>query len=208
MPNLLEQLQGQLSDDLIKQLSQQLGGASPEQTATAANGAISALFAQIAQNASSPQGASALAGALDRDHDGSVLNNLMDLIGGGATRQEQNKALNGGGILKHVMGERQGSAIDMISQMSGLDKNRTGNLMTTLAPMVMGMLGKEKKEQGLDAGALASLLTGELKQQRANQNPTMSMITRFLDANNDGSIVDDVAKMGMRLLGNMLKKKR
>jgi hypothetical protein len=208
MSNLLDQLQGQLSDDLIQQLSQQLGGASREQTMTAANGAITALFAQIAQNAATPQGASSLASALDRDHDGSVLNNIMDLLGGGA-QQTQSRALNGAGILKHVMGERQGGAIDMISQMSGLDKNSSGNLMTTLAPIVMGMLGKQKREQGLDAGALASMLTGELKQQRSaqNANPTMAMITRFLDANNDGSIVDDVAKMGMRLLGNMFKKK-
>jgi hypothetical protein len=209
MSNLLDQLQGQLSDDLIQQLSRQLGGASREQTMTAANGAITALFAQIAQNASTPQGASSLASALDRDHDGSVLNNIMDLLGGRGSQQTQNRALNGAGILKHVMGERQNGAIDMISQLSGLDKNSSGNLMATLAPIVMGMLGKQKREQGLDAGALASMLTGELKQQRTAQskNPTMAMITRFLDANNDGSIVDDVAKMGMRLLGNMFKKK-
>ncbi|MBK6902102.1 MAG: DUF937 domain-containing protein [Saprospirales bacterium] len=207
MANLLDQLQGHLSDDLINQLSQQLGGAGREQTVTAANGVISTLVSQLARNASSPEGASNLANALDRDHDGSVLDNLMDVIGGGATRQAQTGTLNGAGIIKHILGDRQGGVIDMISQMSGLDQGKTGNLLTMLAPVVMGMIGKQKREQGLDVGGLSDLLNGEATQQRQSNNPAMSMITQFLDADKDGSITDDVANMGMRFLGNLFKKR-
>ncbi|MFZ2898414.1 MAG: DUF937 domain-containing protein [Saprospiraceae bacterium] len=205
MPNLMEMLQGQLSDNLVDQLSQQLGGADKEKTAIAANGVLSALVSQIARNASTPEGASSLANALDRDHDGSVLDDLMGMIGGG--NQANNRALNGEGIIRHVMGDRQNNVLDMISKMSGLDKGSTGNLMTTLAPIVMGMLGKQKREQGLDIGGLTSLLTGELKQQRQSDNPAMSMISRFIDADGDGDIKDDIADMGMKFLGNLFKKK-
>ena len=57
MANLLEQLQGQLSGDLISQLSNQLGGAGTEQTSLAANGILSTLVSQLARNASTPEGA-------------------------------------------------------------------------------------------------------------------------------------------------------
>lgn len=207
MANLLEQLQGQISGDLISQLSNQLGGAGTEQTSLAANGILSTLVSQLARNASTPEGANNLSNALDRDHDGSVLNDLMGMIGGGATRQEQNNALNGAGIIKHVLGDRQNSVVDMISRMSGLDQNKTGNLMTMLAPVVMGLIGKQKREQGLDAGGLTNLLTGELNQHRQSENPAVSMITQFLDSDKDGSIADDVANIGMRFLGNLFNKK-
>ena len=207
MPNLTDLLQGQLSDDMIDQLSKQLGGVNREQTALAANGVLSTLVNQIARNASTPEGASSLANALDRDHDGSVLDDLMGMIGGGATRQEQPKALNGEGIINHVLGNRQGNVIDMISKMSGLDKGNTGNLMTMLAPVVMGMLGKQKRQQGLDTGGLTSLLTGELQQHRQSKNPAMNMITQFLDKDGDGDITNEVASMGMKFLGNLFKRK-
>ncbi|MBK7409376.1 MAG: DUF937 domain-containing protein [Saprospirales bacterium] len=207
MPNLMDLLQGQLSDSMIDQLSNQLGGANREQTALAANGIMSTLVSQIARNASSPEGASSLANALDRDHDGSVLDDLMGLIGGGAGQPQQNNALNGEGIINHVLGDRQGNIIDMISKMSGMDKGNTGNLMTMLAPMVMGMLGKQKRQQGLDIGGLTSLLTGELQQHKTSNNPTMNLISQFLDADGDGDIKDDVANMGMKFLGNLFKKK-
>lgn len=206
MPNLMEMLQGQLSDNLVDQLSRQIGGADREKTALAANGVLSALVTQMARNASTPEGASSLANALDRDHDGSVLDDLMGMIGGG-TRQTDNRALNGEGIVNHVLGDRQNNVLDMISKMSGLDKGSAGNLMTTLAPIVMGMLGKQKREQGLDIGGLANLLTGELNQQRQSNNPAMSMIARFIDADGDGDIKDDIANMGMKFLGNLFKKR-
>lgn len=206
MPNLMEMLQGQLSDNLVDQLSRQIGGADREKTALAANGVLSALVTQMARNASTPEGASSLANALDRDHDGSVLDDLMGMIGGG-TRQTDNRTLNGEGIVNHVLGDRQNNVLDMISKMSGLDKGSAGNLMTTLAPIVMGMLGKQKREQGLDIGGLANLLTGELNQQRQSNNPAMSMIARFIDADGDGDIKDDIANMGMKFLGNLFKKR-
>ena len=203
--NLLDMLQGQLSEGMIDQLSSQLGGADKQQTAQAASGIMSTLVSALAKNASSNEGANSLANALDNDHDGSVLDNVMDLLGGGGQAQPS-RATNGAGILKHVLGNKQGGAIDMISKMSGLDSGNTGNLMTMLAPMVMGMLGKQKKEQGLDVGGLASLLTGTVTQQKQNSNPLMNMATSFLDQDGDGSIVDDVAGMGMKILGNLFKK--
>ncbi|MEM1321783.1 MAG: DUF937 domain-containing protein [Bacteroidota bacterium] len=204
MANLMDLLQGQLSEGLVDQLSQQLGGADKQQTAAAASGIMSTLMGALAKNAATPEGASALANALDRDHDGSVLDNVMGMVTG-AAQPENTRATNGAGILGHILGGKQNGAIDMISKMSGLDSGNTGSLMTMLAPMVMGALGKTKKESGLDASGIAGMLTGTV-QNAASQRPEMGMIGRFLDQDGDGSIIDDVAGMGMKMLGNLFKK--
>lgn len=200
----MDLLQGQLTEGLVDQLSQQLGGADKQQTASAASGIFSTLVSAMSRNAASQEGADALASALDRDHDGSLLDNLTGFLGGGQ-QQAPARTTNGAGILKHVLGGKQSGAIDMISKMSGLDSGKTGNLMATLAPMVMGMLGKTKKEQGLDASGLTSILTGAV--QGASQgNQEMGLIGKFLDQDGDGSIMDDIAGMGMNLLGKFLKR--
>lgn len=203
--NLMDLLQGQLPNEMVDQLSSQLG-ADRQQTAMAATGIMGTLVSALARNAATPQGAAALSNALDRDHDGSILNNLAGLLGGQVPVQD-NRALNGAGILNHILGERQSGAVDMISQMSGLNSNQTGNLMQMLAPVVMGMLGQSKRQQGLDVAGLAGLLTNVASSKQAQSNPAMSMVTRLLDRDGDGSAVDDIARIGMNVLGNLFKKK-
>lgn len=202
--NIMDLLQGQLSEGLVDQLSQQIGGADKEQTATAASGIVTTLVSALARNASSQDGAAALSNALDRDHDGGILDNLMGMLSGNVQPQNE-RAANGPGILNHILGDRQDGVSNMVSQMSGLNNNQTSQLMTMLAPVVMGLLGKTKRENGLDVGGLASLLNGTVSQQQES-NPTMSLVTRFLDSDGDGSIVDDVASMGMKFLGGLFKK--
>lgn len=204
MANLLDLLQGQLNEGLVDQLSQQLGGADRQQTANAAQGILSTLVTALAKNAASPEGAASLNNALERDHDGGLLENLAGLFTNGNVPPQQARAANGAGIIKNVLGDRQGGIVEMISQMSGLDSNKTGNLMTMLAPMVMGMLGQHKRQQGLDIGGIAGLLNGTVDNQRQSGNPLMDMATRFLDKDGDGSVVDDVAGMiGKGLLSKL-----
>lgn len=201
----MDMLQGNLSEGLIDQLSQQMGGADKQQTTAAASGIMSTLMGALAKNASTPEGANSLAKALDRDHDGGLLDNLSGMLSGN-TQPEQARASNGAGILKHLLGGQQSGAVDMISKMSGLSSGNTGNLMSMLAPMIMGTLGKAKKQNGLDVGGIASLLTNSVSKQ-SQSNPTMSLITKFLDSDGDGSIVDDVASIGMKMLGGLFGRK-
>ncbi len=205
MANLMDLLQGQLSEGLLDTLSSQLGGVDKEQTSKAATGIFSTLMGAMSKNASTPDGAASLANALDKDHDGGLLDNMMDMFGGNPQPQ-QSRAANGAGILKHVLGEKQSGAIDMISKMSGLDSSKTGSLMTMLAPIVMGSLGKAKKEQGFEVSDLTSFLGNSVK-STSNQSAEMSMISKFIDQDGDGSVMDDIAGMGMNMLSNFFKKK-
>ncbi|MEM6317194.1 MAG: DUF937 domain-containing protein [Bacteroidota bacterium] len=205
MANLIDLLQGQLSDGLIEQLSNQIG-APKQQTRTAADSILSSLIGGLAKNAQKPGGAEAIANALERDHDGSLLDNLNDLIGGGQSPNINSRAANGSGILKHVLGGKQGGIMDMVSQISGLEQNKTSNLMAMLAPIVMGMLGKQKRQQGMDAGGIASILAGALGQQKQQGGMATSLITSLLDRDGDGSAVDDVAKIGMNIFSKFFKR--
>lgn len=200
-------LQGALSEGMVDQLSKQVGGADKKKTAAAASGIIATLTGALAKNAQTTEGATSLNKALERDHDGSVLNDVIGMLSNQQSQGANSSMLNGAGILKHVLGNQQGGAIEMISKMSGLDSGKTGSLMTMLAPVIMGALGKTKRDQGLDMAGIASLLSGTVSAEK-QKNPAMNLVTSFLDKNKDGSIVDDVARMGMNMFSNFLKRKR
>jgi hypothetical protein len=200
--NLMDLMQNQLSQGLLDQLSNQIGVEDKEKTATAATGIVSTLMTAMAKNAQKPEGAASLANALEKDHDGSILNNLSGLLQGNIGQDNQ-RAANGEGIIRHILGDKQSGAVNMISQVSGLDSSKTSNLMTMLAPIMMGMLGQQKRQQGLDVGGIASLLMNNV-QQKQGENPLMDMATRFLDQDGDGSIVDDLlGGLGKKFLGNL-----
>ncbi|MFN0014250.1 MAG: DUF937 domain-containing protein [Saprospiraceae bacterium] len=157
--DLMNLLQGQLSDDVLNQLSQQIG-APKEQTASAANGIFATLIGGLANNATSESGLSSLMTALDRDHDGSVLDDLVGMIGNMSQQGNAAGTMNGAGILGHILGDRQETAAQQVSQSSGLNMDQIMKLMPVLAPIVMGALGRAKNSEGFDLGGLAQVLMG------------------------------------------------
>ncbi|MCB0665279.1 MAG: DUF937 domain-containing protein [Saprospiraceae bacterium] len=199
--NLLELLQNQLSEPVVDQLSKTIR-ADKEQTVTAANGVFATLVSAISRNAAKPESGQALMKALDRDHDGGILNNVMDLIGGA---QQRDKTTNGLGILEHVLGGKTNNVVQMVSQTSGLDFLKSAELLKVLAPIVMGTLGQTKRQNGLDLGGLSQILSGTVT-QAAKQREGMGLIEKVLDADGDGSVMDDIAGMGMKVLGGLFRK--
>lgn len=167
--DIMQLLQSQMNSQVIGQISQQIG-ASEEQTSNAANGIFTALIGGLANNASQPQGLSALMGALDRDHDGSALDDLMGFVGGMMSGNAAGNNANGLGILGHILGNKQEAVAQNISQKSGLDMSQIMKLMPILAPIVMSVLGKllrSNNQQAPAAGGggggifdLASILMG------------------------------------------------
>jgi hypothetical protein len=70
-----------------------------------------------------------------------------------------------------------------------------------LAPLVMGALGRAKREQGLDPKSLSHLLSGEQDRLRETAPGVMGTLSRFLDRNDDGSVIDDIGGMLGRTFG-------
>lgn len=200
MSSIFDELMGQLQEGGISQISQALG-ANEQQVTQAAMGALPALLSGLAKNSASPDGASALASALDRNHDGSVLDNLAGFLGQGGTS-------DGTAILGHVLGNRTVGIEQAVSQGSGLDMATVSKLMAMLAPLVMGALGKTKRQQRLDPADLGGLLGREQQQARQKAPEAMDMFTKMLDQDGDGSISDELISMGGSLLGGLFGKRR
>jgi len=197
-------LKRQLSSTVMDQLTKQIGASNQKQTSQATDGILEALLGGITKNARKDDGLSGLANALEKDHDGSILDNLEDIIQGRNIQPQQKRAMNGAGIVKHVLGGNAGNIVEMISKMSGLNGQQSGSLMEKLAPIVLATLGKQKRKNNLDMSGLGELLGGVSKQQqqRTKQSPLGGMLKGFLDQDGDGQIMDDVAGM----LGRFLKK--
>jgi hypothetical protein len=203
MSNILDLVQSQISGDVLEQLAKQIGGGTAE-TQTAIQSAIPAMLQAMTKNAASQDGASSLASALDKDHDGSILNDLMGFVTSG------NDTNGGAGILNHLFGQKKSTVETAISQNSGLNSNATANLMTQLAPIVMGFLGQQKKKGDLDVSSIATLVMNQLsgaKKQQGGGNSALDMITSLIDKDGDG-ITDDLMDMGKGLLGNLFRGKR
>jgi len=199
--SLIEMLSSQLAGgDTLSQLSRAIG-ADEGATSKALAGAMPMLLGGLANNASDGNGAASLASALDRDHDGSVLDDVAGFLQGGG------RGVNGDGILSHVFGGRKPAVEKSISQSSGLSGSQVSQLLQLAAPLVMGFLGKQKRSQGLDAGALASMLGGAKDEMSRTKPNAMDAVTRLLDSDGDGSVMDEVADLGSSLLGGFLKRR-
>lgn len=161
--------------------------------------AMPLLMEAMRRNASNPQGAESLLGALNSKHDGSILNNLGGLFGGGV---DANIMEDGGKILGHVLGNKQQTVQTALSQKSGLDAGSIGQILKVAAPILMGMLGNQAKEKQVNSpSGLEDLLGGLVKGNSPKQE--RSFLESILDADGDGSVIDDVA--GMVLGGNKSK---
>jgi hypothetical protein len=204
MSSILDGLAGQLGPDTVSQISQQLG-ADPGTTSNAIQLALPLLLGALANNTATPQGAGALDQALARDHDGGLLDDLGALLGGGGGASP---ALDGAGILGHILGGRQDAARDAIGRSTGLDTGQVMRLLALLAPIVMAYLGRRKREEQLDAGGLSDALQTERADLEAKHEGFGGLLGQFLDQNHDGGIADDIARMAPGLLGSLFGRNR
>lgn len=184
-----------LSGDTVSQISQAIG-ADESTTSNAIQTALPALLGGLANNSASEDGAASLAGALSRDHDGSILDNLGGLIGGALG----GNAANGEGILGHIFGGQHENVAQGVSQASGLDMSKVGPLLAILAPIVMGAVSRAHQSSGGDTSGLAGMLGGAA-QQMGGGSGLMGVLGQVLDRNHDGSAVDDVVGMIGGFLG-------
>ena len=194
--NLLGSLMSQLGGGGVDQIARSVGVSDGDVTNVLA-GALPAMMAGLTRNAASSGGASALLGALDRDHDGSVLDDVMGFLGGGGNTSA------GAGILGHVFGGRQTNVEQAVSQSSGVDMGSVTKIMAMVAPLIMGSLGKAKRQQGFDASGLAAALGQQEQAARKTSPSAVDMFSSLLDRDGDGNSMDDMVKMGAGLLGGL-----
>ena len=210
MSGLLDLLNSTAGRQIVSGVAGQTGQ-SEGNTANVLSMAMPLLLGAMKKNVSSPSGAEGLMNALSSKHDGSILDDLGGLFSGGV---DQSVMDDGAGILGHVFGGKQTNVEQALSQKSGVDSSSIASILKIAAPLVMGYLGRQTSQNHVsDASGMNSLLGGLLGGQPAQNQ---SLLTTLLDADGDGSILDDVAGMVMDggkkkgglggLLGGLFKK--
>jgi hypothetical protein len=97
--------------------------------------------------------AEALNNALDKDHDGSILDDVS---------QTDARQAEGGSILNHIFGGDKQNVENQLSQNTGISIDKIGPFLSMLAPVIMGYIGREKQQNNVGAGGLGDLLGGIL----------------------------------------------
>jgi len=201
MSNLMNEVARHLTGDVLTQLTRQVGALDVNQVKNAAGSIVELLLNAISQDANNQQRGGGLFGAIERDHDGGILGDLMGVLSG---KQQVNnpKTMNGEAIIGHLLGNQQLKAAQLIQQSSGLDFFKSGVLMQLIAPIVMGVVGQKQRSSGLDLGGLAQILLGGAQQQGGQRSQGGNIIEKLLDRDRDGNMVDDLLGMGMNILKN------
>ncbi|MGN6513652.1 MAG: DUF937 domain-containing protein [Lysobacteraceae bacterium] len=125
-------LANRLDGGPAQQIAERLG-ITPEQASSAISAALPLLLGTLGHNASQPQGADSLFGAL-KEHQGHDIASVLDtaLSGHG----------EGGAILGHVFGGRQEQADKALGQQTGLGQDKAHMLLRWLAPIALAYLAR------------------------------------------------------------------
>ena len=176
----------------------------------AVGAAVPLLLGALGRNASHPQGARDLYGAL-QDHTGS---DVQDALQQGLSGNGQ-----GGAILGHVFGNRQPVAEQVLGHSTGLGADKANMLLRWLAPVAMAYVAKRMfdRRQGTAAvaaptGAAAGQTTGAtaspevlgqiLSQEPAHAERQGGLLSAVFDRDGDGNVgIGDLMKMGGDMLG-------
>lgn len=156
-------------------------------TANAALGnAVTAILAGLQSNTQDENGAQALDAELSKKHDGSILDDLLAAV------KDDGVQADGAKILGHIFGNNQDKVKENLARTSGINASAVSDILTTLAPIVLGQLGKTKRTEGLDAAGLAE----KLLQQSIPKTGAMRSIMALADRNKNGRVLDDLLNLG------------
>ncbi len=195
MDSVIQLLASQLSGDAVRQISKQIG-VDEDKAQQAVGMALPILIGALNRNTNTADGAQALTSALERDHDGSILDDLSQAL----TNEEVLE--DGLAILGHVMGDRRSGFVRSVSRATGMDEDQVAQLFALLAPVVLGALGQMQRKKNLDAEGVSSLL----QEERSTVEGTASGLVQLLDFDGDGDVSEEIIGLSSNLLGGLFKK--
>jgi hypothetical protein len=175
MASLLDMLSQQLSPEVVRGMSRQIG-ADEGQTEKALSALLPMMVGGLAKNtAGDQQGAMKLSRALERDHDGSMVDHITGMLGGQSAQSHplagmlggsQQGGQQGGDLLSVLLGGLGGGGQQQTQQGGGMGNLLGGLLGSGGAGELLGGLmggGSQQRQQGQGGGAadlLGTLLGG------------------------------------------------
>lgn len=150
--SLIDLLTGNTSNQVAEQAENKFG-ISRNQVIALLAVAAPLIISYLRNKSQDSQEAEALNNALDKDHDGSILDDAS---------QVESRQAEGGSILDHIFGGQKNTVENQLSQNTGISIDKIGPILAMLAPVIMGYIGKEKQQNNVGAGGLGDLLGGIL----------------------------------------------
>ncbi len=148
----------QLDDPKVLALLSKKTGMKPSQVKQLAGEGLPVLLGAFQKNASTAEGAKALDKALEEHKDDQV-DNVFSFLSSVDTK-------DGGKILKHAFSSDIDRVEADLAGKAGVEKSQADNLLTQLAPLVLGALGNQKKTQTGQVNVndmIGTLVSGFLK---------------------------------------------
>lgn len=189
---LLKMVTEQLMDEGMLNKMGGSVGARPEQVKKVTQMGLPVLMEAMGRNAKEPEGLSSLLGALDQHQEDDVedLSRFLNQV----------DTKDGAKILDHVFAGSNQRVQKNLARQAGMDPSQVSGILSQLAPILLGALGQEKKRGHMGTGSILGLLTDGIGQ--GGNGGITAMVSGLLDADDDGSIIDDVSE----LLGGFFKK--
>lgn len=170
--SLLDLITGSAGNQVAEQAENKFG-ISKNQIIALLVVAAPLVISYLKKKSENAEEADKLNAALDRDHDGSILNNPAQAL----DREQE-----GDSILSHIFGGEKANVENQLSQNTGISMDKIGPILATLAPVIMGYIGQQKQANNVTSGGgLGDLLGGILgsssQQAQASDNPlSLSLI--------------------------------
>jgi len=212
--NLLDMIMSAQGGATAQQAGSQLG-LNQQQSQSAIAALLPAISSALKQNTSSPQGLAGLLGALQGGQHEQYLENPQ-MLG------QQQTVTDGNAILGHLFGSKDVSraVAGHAAQKTGIGADVLKKMLPLVATMAMGSLSKQTKAPTMQSaltglamqhlmggqkksglGAILGAVTGANARQQQQTQQThqqgMGILGKLLDADGDGSMMDDVLKMAM-----------
>jgi hypothetical protein len=170
--NLLETILAAQNGGAAQHLGRQFG-LGESQTSAALSALVPALAAGFSRNMQQEGGLASLDDA--------------------SSLQRAETVADGNGILGHIFGSKDVSrqVAQRAAQSSGVSPDILAKMLPVVAAMAMGSMAKRTGGSAQGAGLGAGLPGGDL----------LGMLTPMLDADRDGSVMDDVAGMLGKFMG-------
>jgi hypothetical protein len=180
------------SSDAARALSQRIG-TDERSTARVLAAGLPTLLITLARNVASEHGARSLLDALERDHDGGILDDVLGALRGTPCRL-------GDAILGHVLGARRSRVEIQIGRQTGLDPAFVSRILAVLAPFVLGAVGRARLAHGWDALDLRRALGTECTLAEDLLPGSVGVFEELLEADAGQEMGDEVPGVGEELL--------
>lgn len=140
--SLLDLITGSAGNQVAEQAENKFG-ISKNQIIALLVVAAPLVISYLKKKSENAEEADKLNAALDRDHDGSILNNPAQAL----DREQE-----GDSILSHNFGGEKANVENQLSQNTGISMDKIGPILATLAPVIMGYIGQQKQANNVTSG--------------------------------------------------------